>query len=221
MEINMSHVPIPTPPLPLVTLPSLFSPPPLFPSHHFNSTLFFLSSFPSSQKKKKMADRSTTTTATRPPRSTTTTTTPNATLTTYLRNLHTQSPNSTQLLGILTLIISGGILLVLTGLTLTVLVLGFIFFAPVLLLSSPLWLPVATVLSLAVFGFLSFVGFGVGAVAALSWAYRYYRGFHPPGSDGFDYARSRIATTAREVKDYAREYGGFLHTKVKDVAPGA
>ncbi|KAL9231548.1 hypothetical protein vseg_006767 [Gypsophila vaccaria] len=168
-----------------------------------------------------MADRSSstaTTASTRPPR---TPTTANSTLTSYLRQIHSQSPHSTQLLGILTLLISGSILLVLVGLTLTTSVLGFVFFAPFIILSSPLWVPVATVVTFVVFGVVSLVGFGAAAVAALSWAYRYYRGQHPPGSDGFDYARSRIVNTAREVKDYAREYGGFLHSKVKDVAPGA
>ncbi|XP_074315789.1 oleosin G-like [Silene latifolia] len=170
-----------------------------------------------------MADRTTTTTTltTRPHRTTTGQPTTTNTLTTYLRHLHNKSPNSTQLIGILTLLISGGILLVLTGITLTAFVLGLIFFAPVIILTTPFWLPVATVLFFTVFGFLSLCGFGIAAVAAFSWVYRYYRGLHPPGSDRVDYARSRIATTAREVKDYAREYGGYLHNKVKDAAPGA
>lgn len=61
----------------------------------------------------------------------------------------------------------------------------------------------------------------MAVVAAVSWIYRYFRGFHPPGSDRFDYARTRIADTAGHVKDYAREYGGYLHSKVKDAAPSA
>ncbi|GFP90165.1 oleosin 16 kDa, partial [Phtheirospermum japonicum] len=35
-----------------------------------------------------------------------------------------------------------------------------------------------------------------------SWLYRYFRGFHPPGSDRFDYARTRIADTAEHVKGF-------------------
>ncbi|KAJ6976355.1 hypothetical protein NC653_028468 [Populus alba x Populus x berolinensis] len=41
------------------------------------------------------------------------------------------------------------------------------------------------------------------------------------GSDQVDYARNRIYDTASHVKDYAREYGGYLQSKVKDAAPGA
>lgn len=145
----------------------------------------------------------------------------NITTPSYLRKLQEHVPNSTQLVGFLTLIISGGILLLLTGLTLTAIILGLIFFTPLVLISSPIWVPVGTVLFIAIAGFLSVCGFGVATLASISWLYRYFRGFHPPGSDRVDYARSRIADTASHVKDYAREYGGYLHSKVKDAAPGA
>ncbi|KAL3825984.1 hypothetical protein ACJIZ3_022013 [Penstemon smallii] len=144
-----------------------------------------------------------------------------ATTGTFLQKLREHAPNSTQLIGFATLIISGGILLTLTGLTLTATVLGIIFFAPLIIISSPIWIPIGVLISVTVAGTLSFLGFGVGTVAVLGWIYRYFRGFHPPGSDRFDYARSRIADTASHVKDYAREYGGYLQSKVKDAAPGA
>ncbi|KAK2663574.1 hypothetical protein Ddye_002148 [Dipteronia dyeriana] len=139
----------------------------------------------------------------------------------FLRKLQTHTPNSAQVVGFMTLFISGSILLLLTGLTITATVLGLIFFTPLLIVSSPIWVPLGTVLFLTVAGFLSFCGFGVATVAGLSWMYRYFRGLHPPGSDRVDYARSRIYDTASHVKDYAREYGGYLQSKVKDAAPGA
>ncbi|KAL2481998.1 Oleosin family protein [Forsythia ovata] len=140
----------------------------------------------------------------------------------FLHKLQVHSPNSTQLIGFMTLVISGGILLLLTGLTLTVTVLGLIFFTPLILISSPIWVPAGTIIFLIISGFLSFLGFGIGAVAVISWLYRYFRGFHPPGSDRVDYARSRIADTASQVKDYARDqYGEYWHGKAKDAAPGA
>ncbi|CAA2980543.1 oleosin 1 [Olea europaea subsp. europaea] len=139
----------------------------------------------------------------------------------FLHKLQLHSPNSTQLVGFMTLVISGSILLLLTGLTLTITVLGLIFFTPLILISSPIWVPVGTIIFLVIAGFLSFSGFGIGAVAVISWLYRYFRGFHPPGSDRVDYARSRIADTASHMKDYAREYGDYWHGKTKDAAPGA
>ncbi|KAL0426341.1 UNVERIFIED_CONTAM: Oleosin [Sesamum latifolium] len=139
----------------------------------------------------------------------------------FLQKLREHAPNSTQLVGLATLVISGGILLLLTGLTLTATVLGLIFFAPLILISSPIWVPVGTLIFITIAGSLSFLGFGVAVVASVSWLYRYFRGFHPPGADRVDYARTRIADTAGQVKDYAREYGGYLHSRVKDAAPSA
>ncbi|XP_022735168.1 oleosin 1-like [Durio zibethinus] len=146
---------------------------------------------------------------------------PTATTSTFLRKIQAQAPNSTQLLGFLTLFISASILLILTGITVTATILGFIFFMPLILISIPLWFPVGTVLFVTTAGFLSACGFGVMVAAGLSWMYRYLRGMHPPGSDRVDYARSRIFDTASHVKDYAMEYGGYLQSKVKDAAPGA
>ncbi|OWM90324.1 oleosin 1-like [Punica granatum] len=136
--------------------------------------------------------------------------------------LHRAPPQtSTRLLGLLALAISGGALLLLTGLTAAATLMGLIFFAPLILLSSPIWVPIAAVLLVAVFGLLSLCGFGIAGLAALSWLYRYFRGSHPPGSDQADYARRRIYDTARNMKDYAQDYGGYLRSKMKDVAPGA
>ena len=139
----------------------------------------------------------------------------------FLRRLHDHAPNSTQLVGFLTLIVSGCILLFLTGLTITATVVGLIFFTPLILISSPIWVPAGTIFFFSVAGFLSLCGFGMAVLAGLSWIYKYFRGWNPPGSGRFDYARSRIADTASHMKDYAREYGGYLQSKVKDAAPGA
>lgn len=141
--------------------------------------------------------------------------------TALFRKIQERAPNSTQVLGFLTLVVSGGILLLLTGLTLTAAVGGLVFFAPLVVLTSPIWVPAGAVLFVAAAGFLTSCGFGVVALAAASWVYRYARGRHPPGSGRLDYARTRIVDTASHVKDYAREYGGYLRSRVKDAAPGA
>lgn len=138
-----------------------------------------------------------------------------------LRQLHHRAPNSTQVVGLLTLVISGAIILLLTGVTLTGTVACLVFFGPIILLVSPIWFPVAAVIFMAIAGFLSVCGFGVAAAAGATWLYRYFSGRHPVGSDRVDYARSRIADTASQMKDYAREYGGYLQSRVKDAAPGA
>ncbi|KAK7330208.1 hypothetical protein VNO77_24395 [Canavalia gladiata] len=139
----------------------------------------------------------------------------------FLQKLQDHAPNSTQLAGIFTLMITGFIFFLLTGLSVAGAILGLIVFMPFIIVSSPIWIPAGTFLFFLIAGFFSMCGFGVAFVAALSWIYRYFRGLHPPGSDRVDYARSRIYDTATHVKDYAREYGGYLQSKVKDAAPGA
>ncbi|CAN8321027.1 unnamed protein product [Cochlearia groenlandica] len=147
-----------------------------------------------------------------------TTTSPHNTnhfITSLLHYLKSHTPNySDQLFGLLAFFISGGILLLLTGITVTVSVLGFIAFLPLIIISSPVWIP----LFLVITGFLSFAGFLFGTTGLVSWLYKYFRGMHPVGSDQVDYARSRIYDTAAHVKEYA---GGYLHGKLKDAAPGA
>ncbi|GLT76522.1 hypothetical protein SLA2020_481750 [Shorea laevis] len=132
----------------------------------------------------------------------------------FLRKLHSHAPNSG-------FFISGSILLLLTGVAVTTTIFGVIFFAPLILISSPIWVPIGTVIFISAAGFLSICGFGVVVATTLSWMYRYFKGLNPPGSGRVDYARSRIYDTASHVKDYAREYGGYLQSKVKDAAPGA
>jgi uncharacterized membrane protein len=140
---------------------------------------------------------------------------------TLSRRLQDHAPNSTQVVGFLTLVVSGAILLLLTGITITGTVMGLIFLAPILLVTSPIWVPVGFILFVLVAGFLSTCGVSVAAVAGATWMYKYFTGRHPVGSDRVDYARGRIADTASHVKDYAKEYGGYLQSRGKDAAPGA
>lgn len=142
---------------------------------------------------------------------------------TLLRRVQTHAPNSAQVVGFLTLAVSGAVLLLLlTGLTLTGAVVALIFLGPLALLTSPVWVPVAIALFVVVVAaVLSTCGFIVAALAGGTWMYRYSTGRHPVGADRVDYARSRIVDTASHVKDYAREYGGYLHNRAKDAAPGA
>ena len=134
-----------------------------------------------------------------------------------LRLLRSHSPTSSELFSYLGLFVSVGTLLFLLGIAVTATAIGFIVFIPLIIISSPIWLPVFIVVGV----FLSVAGFLVGTLALASWTYRYYRGMHPVGSNQMDYARSRIYDTASHVKDYAREYGGYFHGRAKDAAPGA
>lgn len=131
------------------------------------------------------------------------------------------APNSSQVVGFLSLIVSAAILLVLTGLTVSGATLGLIVFGPLLLVTSPVWVPAGAVVFVLLAGAASVVGAAIAAVAVATWLFRYFTGRHPVGSDRIDFARSRIADTAIHVKDYARECGGYLQSRIKDAAPGA
>ncbi|RXH94370.1 hypothetical protein DVH24_024054 [Malus domestica] len=108
----------------------------------------------------------------------------------FLRKLQGHAPNSTQLFSFLTLLVFGVILLLLTGLTVTATVLGLVICTPIIIISSPIWVPLGAILVLTVGFFVFMCGFGAATVAGLSWMYRYFKGMHSPGSDRVDYARS-------------------------------
>ncbi|CAK9162442.1 unnamed protein product [Ilex paraguariensis] len=117
------------------------------------------------------------------------------------------SPDSRQAARFLTAATLGVLLLGLSGITLTGTVLALIIATPVLVLFSPVLVPGGIVLFLVTTGFLFSGGCGVAALVALSWIYNYAAGKHPPGADQFDYARARIASKAREMKERAKDYG--------------
>eukprot|EP01018_Ginkgo_biloba_P009394 Gb_33169 [translate_table: standard] len=138
-----------------------------------------------------------------------------------MHKIHQKAPSCYQILGLITLLTVGGVLLFMTGLTLTGTVIALVVSTPVFVFFSPILVPVGTVLVLAVAGFLTAGGFGVAALSALSWIYNYVKGRHPPGSDQLDYALRCIADTATHMGQRAREYSGNIHTKVQEVTTGA
>ncbi|MCL7036388.1 hypothetical protein MKW94_008067 [Papaver nudicaule] len=111
------------------------------------------------------------------------------------------------------LLISGGILLCFTGITLTSAVLCII----LIMISSPIWVPIGVILLISSIGFLWVCGMGA-LIFGLPWMYKYFRGRCPLGLDWGNDARNQIMGTAGQMRDYTLAY---LHSKVKDVAPGA
>ncbi|EPS67281.1 hypothetical protein M569_07497 [Genlisea aurea] len=79
---------------------------------------------------------------------------------------------SSQVVGLASLAISGGILLLLTGVTLTTSVLILILSVPFLLITSPIWIPAGFLIFISVAGF----GFAVAAKVVLSRVYKYFVG---------------------------------------------
>jgi hypothetical protein len=143
---------------------------------------------------------------------------------------------STKLQGFLALAVTLTALLVLAGVTLTAALAALVLLSPLVLLTVPLWAPVAVVALLTGAASLLACCAGVAAVAAGTWAHRYFTGRHLVGAhrvesaaDHDHYARGgTVADVASRVRGYydayAREYGGYPprpHARVKDAAPGA
>ncbi|KAK3008997.1 hypothetical protein RJ639_013589 [Escallonia herrerae] len=132
------------------------------------------------------------------------------------QRLHESAPSIRQTVRFLAAATIGAALLGISGLTLTGTVIALIMTTPVLILFSPVLVPAGILVSLVTAGFLFSGGCGVAALTALSWIYNYVAGKHPPGADQLDYARSRIANKARDMKDRAKEYGQYVQHKAHD-----
>lgn len=134
-----------------------------------------------------------------------------------LQKVQENSPSAQQVMKIMAAITVGGALLLLAGITLTGTVVTLVIATPVLIFFSPILVPIGIVLLLTTVGFLSAGGFGIAALSSLSWIINYMRGKHPPGADKVDYARQRISSKAKDVKDRA---GGYIQNKGNEATQG-
>lgn len=107
--------------------------------------------------------------------------------------------------------------MVLSGLTLTLTVISLVVAIPLLVIFSPVLVPAAIVTLLVAAGFISSGGFGVPALAVLSWIYSYVRGKHPPGSEHLDHAKRMLASKAKDMREKASKHG----YQVQNMAPEA
>lgn len=110
----------------------------------------------------------------------------------------------------------GTSLLVMSGLLLTGTVIALVMATPVLVIFSPILVPVGIVALLTVAGLVVSGGFGVAAVSALAWIYNYVAGKHPVGADQLDSARTTIARKAKAVKEKAKGYGHFVQSRAHE-----
>ncbi|CAI9093595.1 OLC1v1029137C1 [Oldenlandia corymbosa var. corymbosa] len=123
------------------------------------------------------------------------------------------TPRSKQVAKIMIATAIGAALLGLSSLTLTGTVVALILSTPLLVIFSPAIVPAAILFFLTTVGLLFSSGCAVAAIAALTWIYNYVAGKNPPGADQLDYARMKIASTARDVTEKAKEYGQYVQAK--------
>ncbi|KAL3695681.1 hypothetical protein R1sor_009757 [Riccia sorocarpa] len=127
-----------------------------------------------------------------------------------IRGVKQRTPSSGQLKTVagwsaaaIAVLVLGGFALVGTSIMLT-------FVAPLLILFSPVLIPLGIVLVVGTAGTVSVLGFCIAVVSAISWLYNYYEGRDPPGADRIDAARERIICTAREFKEWASHYSSQM-----------
>ncbi|KAL5850526.1 hypothetical protein ACOSQ4_008539 [Xanthoceras sorbifolium] len=129
--------------------------------------------------------------------------------------LYETAPSSRKTVKFLTATAIGATLFFISGLTLTGTVLALILATPILILFSPILVPAGIAVFLVIAGFFFSGGCGVAAIMTLSWIYSYVTGKHPPGADQLEYARMKIADTARDMTERAKEYGQYVQQRAK------
>ncbi|XP_077244254.1 oleosin H2-like [Tasmannia lanceolata] len=125
-----------------------------------------------------------------------------------------KGPTASQVIAVITLFPLGGILLTLSGLTLTGTVIGTALATPVFILFSPVLVPAAIVLTLAVAGFLMSGALGITALSSLSWMVNYLRGVRGP--EQLEHGKRRMheaaghlgLRTGQGMQEKTREGGG-------------
>ncbi|KAG1342850.1 Oleosin isoform 300a [Cocos nucifera] len=91
-----------------------------------------------------------------------------------------KGPSASQVLAVVTLLPIGGILLALSGIILTGTVIGLAVVTPLFVIFSPVLVPAALAIGLAVMGFLASGAFGLTALMSLSWVVSYVKGRRGP-----------------------------------------
>ena len=129
------------------------------------------------------------------------------------RGLSTQ-----QVLALVTLLPLGGFLLLLAGLTFAGTLLGLAVSTPVFLIFSPVLVPAALAVALAVAGFLTSGAFGVTGLSSLSWLAGYVRrmNFRVSPEHAAELAKRRVQDTAGFLGQKTREAGEAVQSKAQE-----
>nr|ABQ57396.1 oleosin H-isoform [Ficus pumila var. awkeotsang] len=122
-----------------------------------------------------------------------------------------QGPSAGKILAVLTLLPVGGTLLFLAGLTFIGTLIGLALSTPVFILFSPVLVPAAITIGLAITGFLTSGAFGVTGLSSLSWVFNYFKRTSVP--DQLDYAKRRVQDMAGYTGQKAKEVGQEVQSK--------
>ncbi|KAG6584204.1 Oleosin 5, partial [Cucurbita argyrosperma subsp. sororia] len=124
------------------------------------------------------------------------------------------SLSTSKLLALLTLLPIGAFLLFLAGISFIGTVIGLAITSPLFLIFSPILLPAAFVIAVAVAGFLTSGAFGVTALSSVSWMANYLRRSRVPFQ--LDQAKQWVREAAAQAAQTAEEAGQAIQSKAQD-----
>nr|QUV72341.1 oleosin [Anacardium occidentale] len=127
---------------------------------------------------------------------------------------HEWAPSKTQVLALVTLLPVGGTLLLLSGLTLAGTLIGLAITTPLFVIFSPVLVPAALVIGLAITGFLTSGAFGISALSALSWMANALRRMRVP--EQMEHLKRLAQETAGQVDQKTRETGQTIYAKAQE-----
>lgn len=128
-----------------------------------------------------------------------------------------RGPSTTQILAILAGIPIGGTLLLLAGLSFIGTLIGLAIATPVFILFSPVLVPAAITIGLAVAGILTSGACGLTGLMSFSWVINYIRQVHGTVPEQLDSAKWRMADMADYVGQKTKDAGQEIQTKAQDV----
>ncbi|KFK33105.1 hypothetical protein AALP_AA6G331800 [Arabis alpina] len=126
-------------------------------------------------------------------------------------------PSSTQVLSLLVGVPVVGSLLALAGLLLAGSVIGLMIALPLFLLFSPVIVPAALTIGLAVAGFLTSGMFGLTGLSSISWVMNYLRGSRQSVPEQLEYAKRKMADAVGYAGQKGKEMGQQVQNKAHDV----
>ncbi|XP_074287236.1 oleosin 18.2 kDa-like [Silene latifolia] len=128
----------------------------------------------------------------------------------------TNGPTASQMIALVTLVPVSGTLLVLAGLTLVGSVIGLAVATPLAILFSPVLVPAALLVILAVTGFLSSGAFGLTGLSSLTRVTSYLRMVGERMPEELDYAKRRVADAVAYTGQKTKDVGQTIESKARE-----
>ncbi|KAJ4755570.1 Oleosin [Rhynchospora pubera] len=129
-----------------------------------------------------------------------------------------KGPSASQALTVATLFPLGGFLLTLSGLALAASVVGLVLATPIFLLFSPVLVPAALLMALAVTGFLTSGVLGLGGLSSLTSLANTVRGLFQRTPDYVEQAKRRMAEAAAQAGQKTKDAGEMIQSKAQQAA---